>query len=686
MLRNPSPVLHRSCSLAGLAGVLCLVGASHAQTPPTQLEPITVTGVARPLSETPAAASVVTPASTDAQGIQLDELLRAVPGLYLQNRYNFAQGQRIAVRGFGARAPFGVRGIRLLVDGFPETVPDGQSQVDAIALAAVERIEVIRGPAAVLQGNASGGVIAIETRDGHNRSPAADLRLVTGSDQLRRIVARGGGDQGDWFGHGSVSHLDYAGHRDQSRVRKTLASGQLGWPLAGGGTLRLVASLLEVPEAEDPGGLTRAQVATARDQASALAGRLDAGETISQQRLGLHLESAGGLALRAFHSRRDFVQQLPFPGPSRPGFQRDFSGVSLAWTDGWSWGHLDGRIALGIEAQRQDDARTRQSVNGTGEVTATTQDERQLADSRAAFGQFDLLPRSDLTLSLGLRFDRLRLSIDDRLLDDGDDSGRRRFDETSASLGATWRINPRAAVFANLSTAFESPTFTEFARPDGGAGFNPALEPQQAINRELGLRGRLGPGGRWELAAFSIRVRDEIVPFEIDGRSFFVNAGRTRRDGLELAFSHPVGERHALSLSGTYARYRFARFIDSDGQDLAGRRLPGLPRHQAFAQWRWEPGARWHTLLETQWTGAVFAENANRERIGGYALVNARVRWQATASGRLILTAGLDNLLDRDYFANVRINANADRPLADRGFFEPGPGRTAFLGLSVGLP
>lgn len=673
--------------------LLCATTIVTAQ-PAVELSPVTVTGtrLERALGSTPNAVSLVegTALATARLGLQLDESLRRVPGLVLQNRFNFAQGQRISSRGFGARAPFGVRGIRIVLDGFPETVPDGQSQLDAIDLDAAQRIEVLRGPASVLYGNASGGVIAITSRDGRDSATQAGVSQRWGSDGLLKTAAHGGGSQESWFGHTSLSHLEYSGFRPQSAVRKTLFSGQLGYQLTADRVLRLSLAVLDLPRAQDPGGLSREQLTTGRRQATPLAIALDAGEAVSQQRLGLSFtdQAIGGgqIRLAGFASQRDFVQQLPFPGPSRPSFERDFFGASVDYQRPWQQGRFAGRWHLGLEAQRQQDQRLRESVNGSAQVTGVTQRERQNAEFAAVFGQFDLTLAA-WQLSLGLRHDRLQLEIADQLLSDGDASGQRRFDELSYSLGLVRQLPGRQRMFATVGSAFESPTFTEFANPDGSAGFNPALEPQQALNREIGIGGPLPAALDYSISAYSIRVDDEITPFDLGGQSFFQNAARTERDGVELALHWQPNGPWGADLAYTYADYRYARFVDESGADLAGRRLPGQPRHLLFAEWRWQPTPNWLAALDAQWIGDVFAENQNQERVAGYALLNLRGQWAVPvdARTRLQLFAGVSNLLDRRYFANLRINANANRPLEQRGFFEPGPGIGGFIGIRLDL-
>lgn len=677
---------------------LCLVSSlAQAQAPAQEaLEPVVVTGtrLERALPDTPSGVTVIDQSTIrdGRQRLQLDEALARVPGLFLQNRYNFAQGQRLSLRGFGSRAPFGVRGIRIRVDGFPETLPDGQSQVGSIDLDTATRAEVIRGPASVLYGNASGGVISIETANGRDSS-GSTVRAQGGGHDFLKFNASTGDATDTWDYHAGISHLDFEGWREQSAVEKTLFNSKLGWNPSDAQRLEAVVTVLELPTAQDPGGLDLNALAADRRQATDVAKRLDAGQDVAQQRIGLThdfaLDRRSSVVTRAFYTRRDFEQLLPFSFPGVDNnfiaFDRDFYGIDSVFRSSAVLAGLPLRFAIGIDAQRQLDDRQRRGGGPQAESKDLIQNEEQEANVLASFGQVDIDLLSSVTLNLGARVDRLELSIDDRLLDDGDDSGKRRFSEASYSGGVIWRYAGAHRFYAQIATAFESPTFTEFARPDGRAGFNPDIEPQESLNREVGFRNGFGSLVHYDVTLFSIRVDDEITPFETDGRTFFQNAARTDREGIEAALVWSAGGGFTLTGSYTYARLQFDRFIDRDGNDLSGNDLPGVPRQNAFLEAAWQ-GTRAFAAIDTQITDSRFAENANALSVGGYALMNLRGGWRfPLGRSTLEVFGGINNLLDRDHIANLRVNANEGRPLDARGFFEPGPERQIYGGLSLRL-
>lgn len=650
---------------------------------------ITVTAprLSRDLYNTPAAVSTLDRRDLQQgqQGIRLDESLEQVPGLFLQNRDNFAQGQRISSRGFGTRAPFGIRGLFIRVDGVPYTLPDGQSQIDAVDLASAESVEVIRGPSSVLYGNAAGGVLDITTADGRQMAASPVFGAQVGSHGLRQYQARAGGEAGRWFYGGSVSALTADGYRDQSEVEKYQFSGRLGYRLDDQRSLSGLVNLLELPKAQDPGGLTREQAASNPRQAAAASTSLNAGQKVDQQLAALRYEdlgfAGGDLTVSGFYSERDFEQQLPFPGSSLVDYQRRFYGGSVEVGQDTHLGQWPLRTVYGVDVAWQDDDRGRRSVNPQGDITGITADERQQAQSTGVFGQGDLALSEALSVTAGVRYDRVTLKVDDDFLEDGqDDSGQRSFREWSGSLGASYRFLPQHQFYATMGNAFETPTFTEFARPDGGGGFNPDIEPQQALNRELGVRGFYANGLSYDLALFSVRVRDELVPFQQDGRTFYRNAGRTSRDGLELGLDYRASPSWRYTSALTLARYRFDRFEDG-GEERAGNDLPGLPTAL------WHSSARWTGLggrfarLDGHYTGSYYADNANEEKAGHHWRFDARAgdRWLLAGGTTFEVYAGIRNLANETYFENVRINANGGR------YYEPAAGRTWFAGFELGF-
>lgn len=644
---------------------------------------VTAPRLARELYATPAAVSTLD-RDAIAQGQQrarLDEALVRVPGVFVQNRDNFAQGQRISIRGFGARAPFGVRGITVMVDGIPYTLPDGQAQLDAIDLDSAERIEVIRGPSSVLYGNAAGGVIAVTTADGRD-NPGTRLRAEVGSDGYRKTSLQTGGSQGDWSHHVSLSALNVDGYREQSSTEKYLLNAKLRRELGSGRAITAIINLLENPRSEDSGALNAREVANGREQAAPNSIALDARQNVDQQLLGLQYEDLsagpGELYVKGFVAQRDFEQQLPFVGSSRLGYQRDYLGASAEYHHEINVGSLPLSYITGVDVARQNDERFRNDVNAQGVVGEQLAEETQTATSAGVFAQGDLALSEQVTLSLGARFDRVELEVDDRYLDDGDQSGEQTFNEWSGSAGLSYRYRPQHQAYVNTGTAFETPTFSEFANPSGG-GFNPSISPQKAWNREIGLRGYVEPLAMdYDLALFSVRVRDELVPYDEGARTFYQNAGDTDRDGIELALGWQLASQWRLDSALTLARYEFDGFA-TPAERFDGNRIPGLPEQTWVNQLSWQGLDERFATLETQYVGDMVADNANDTEVDSYWLVNFRVGdgWALGSDTRLNAYVGIRNLLDEEHFANVRLNGTFGR------FYEPAPGRSVYGGVEV---
>lgn len=660
--------------MRGLA-LLALLAAGAATAEPVALPPVTVTSprVAETLDRLPAAASRVEAETLSGEpGLALDEALVRVPGVFSQNRYNLNQGLRVSIRGLGSRAAFGVRGLRVLLDDVPLTMPDGQTELDVLDLALLSRVEVLRGPASALYGNGAGGVLALYTRD----RPEADLGRIdlrVGAFGERAARAELGAAGAAGRGLLAVARRELDGHRDNLAADSTLASAR-GATSLGPGELALQAQYLDITAA-DPGALTRAEAAQDPRRANPAALRFAASETIRQARLGVDyrvaLAAQTELSLRAWAGQRDFSNRLPFAASGQTAFERRFAGQSAQLTRQWQQGELRQRLSLGadLEDQRDDRERFDQAEGGVRGDRRLSQRER--AQGVGVFALYDL-GLGPWSASGGVRTDRLRLSVSDRFLADGDDSGRRRFTQDSFGLGLARQLGGGWTLHARYGTGFESPTINELANPaaEGAAGgFNPALDPSRLRNTEVGLR------GRWntlegELVAFRISASDELQRFELaesPGRSFFRNAGASRRDGLELSLKADLGP----ALRGWLVADLLDARFDAGGDR---RSLPGLPRSRGFAELAWDPLADWTFKLQAEALDRRFANDGNTERVPGHGLANVRAVHRPAPGWEL--SAAVNDVFDRAPVDNLRTNAAQGR------FYEPGAGRVWLLGLS----
>lgn len=648
------------------AGALCcavLAAPVMAEDAPLEFSPMVVSGEReQPL----AARSTVDEQSLDAQpGLSLDEALQGIPGVFAQNQYNAAQGLRPSIRGFGARAAFGVRGIRVLVDGVPLTLPTGQTELDAIDLQSVTQVDVLRGPAAAALGNAAGGVIAIQTRDA-GEARRGELLAGIGELGAQQWRAEGQGKiAGNWRGIASARHSELDTQRGHANTRTTQATAKLQTD-----ALTIRASANDTTS-QDPGALNADQRRADRDQAAPRNLQFNGGERIRQQRLSARWASPGEAWTLSGHAgQRGFDARVPFQGGGQIAFDRSFGGFNAVWQHAFS----AVKLSLGADAQLQRDDRSRfDNLDGQRGDLTLLQDES--ADSAGIHANAQIALGNGWTLPLGLRYDRLRLDVDDRFLSDGDDSGRRNFDDWSGAIGLAKQWQSRWSVWLRVASSFESPTTTELANPNGG-GFNPDLDAAEALNTELGVL-RATDRLRLEAVLFSIAIDDELVPFELasqPGRDFFRNAGSSSRDGLELAVRWKMTSNWSLAASAARARYRFDDTV-LDGTDVSGNRTPGLPEKTASLSIDWS-NTTWRAGGSLRGVGDLQADDENTTRVPGYATLRL---YGGLEIGRYSLTAGVNNVLDADYNDNVRINAFGGR------FFEPAPGRNAWLRLSVEL-
>ncbi len=627
-------------------------------------------------------------------GANLSESLQRVPGLVALNRQNYAQDLQISSRGFGARSQFGVRGVRLVQDGIPLTMPDGQGQPSLFDLDGLQRIEVIRGPLTTLYGNASGGIIQGFTGEAPFY-PTLDNRTVIGSDGLQRSRLRYGGQHGDLNIAANISRLETDGYRDHSDTRRDIANLRLGWDIDDVSSLTLLVNSLDQPNTDDPLGLTRDQVREDRRLARSQAYTFDTRKSVRHNQAGLNyqrrLANDDQLTVMVYGGERDMQQFLGFPGGGVTAggavieLDRRFGGGEVGWQRSTELFNLPVSLAAGVAYNYQGEER-KGFVNANGSKGGLQRDEYNTVDSQEAYliSTWQLAPRWELIA--GLRYNRVEFDSDDDYLVDGqDDSGRSRVHRTNPALGLNWSWTPELSLYAALGQGFETPTFQELAYRQDGAGLNPSLKPSLSRNAELGLKWRRDDT-RVDIALFDSRVKDEIVTggaIQIDGsptsRNFYTNAGRSTRRGLELS----IEQQFAYGLSGylayTWLQADYDRFVDSSGANYADNRLPGIPRHSFFAELAWQPeGSGFHTAIEAQGMSKRYATDDNQHSASGYTVFNWRGGYQHTI-GNITLEpfARLDNITEKEYIGSLIVNEGNQR------YYEPAPERTWLVGLGL---
>jgi iron complex outermembrane receptor protein len=683
--------------------LLAMHGVARAQSvaaDPATLDRVQVvaTRVPTALARTPAAVTVLDGDALDTagNGATLSEKLAGVPGVLARTRQNFAQDEQISIRGFGTRASFGIRSVRLYVDGIPATMPDGQGQVSHFPLDDAQRIEVLRGPFAALYGNGAGGVVLLTTADG-GAPTRAGLQASVGSFDTWRAGANLRGAVGGVDYAVGASRFSTSGYRDHGAATRSSVDARLALS-AGEGRLTLLANGFDSPDVRDPQGLTREQVAANPRQASAGALRFDTRKTARQSQLGAIYE-LGGLHVLAYGGRRRVEQVLSTPpeaqrSPLSAGGWVDldspFAGIDVRWTvhRDIAARPLDVVLGLDVEAQRQARRGYENFVgSAVGVRGALRQDQHDRVASVDPYLQATWQFASAWDLAGGVRASRVRFDSDDAYVTaaNPDDSGAVPYRAVSPVLGLTWRAADGLSLYASAGRGFETPTFNELGyRSDGGSGPNFLLRPMRMRNAELGAR-LARDGLRAELAAFESDTRDELaVNTSVGGRTSFRNAGPTRRRGVEGALGLPLGDAWRFDASATWLDAEFrSTFPACVGPGCrapvadvaAGTPLPGVPRMQAYASLRRGGETGLQLQLDARHVGGVGATTAGDVRTDGYTLVGASIGWRVRRDrehGRVYL--GVENLFDCRYVGSVIVND------ANGRYFEPGAGRALTLG------
>lgn len=616
------------------------------------------------------------------QLLGLDESLGRIPGLYASGRYNFSRDLRISMRGFGARGNFGIRGLKVFVDGIPSTAPDGQTALDDLDLNSVERVEVTRGLASALYGQSAGGVINITTESGTPK-PFAEAGMMFGEDDYTRSMFKTGGEAGALNYYVNGSYLDYDGYRDHADFEQGTINSKFRYAFADGSVGQLIFRAADAPNGDDAGGLTLAEATADRRQARDRNVAFDASEKVKEQKLGVSWNKrfdVHELSLRNYYNWREFDANLPLPpflGDGAVQFDRFFYGGGGQYSNSTPlFGHGN-RATLGFEVETITDDRQRfQNLNGSRGALGFDQDE--VADTVGVFLQNEFAITEQIGLQAGLRYDHIVYEVEDKFFANGDQSSRIEFNELNPMFGINYSLRPELNLYANYATSFETPTFTELASPaeSGTLGGFANVAPQRAEGYEVGVKGVVAGRVRYELAFYDMDVEDEVTNVaDRNGRAFFENAD-TERHGVEAGLVAELLEGLDFTATYTYTNFDFDRFPTAVGAE--GKRLPGVPRHFGYLEFDYTHPtglwAKWDLAL----AGSLYADNLNQTQIGAYQVSNLMFGYD-WKRGPLTVSpnVGITNLFDELYNADVRIQDQTLR------YYEPAPDRSAFGGLRL---
>ena len=615
---------------------------------------------------------------TAKQQLSLDEYLSGIPGLFVLNRNNYSQDLRISLRGFGARSAFGIRGIKIVVDGIPETTPDGQGQIDNLTLGIIENLQVLRGPASLLYGNAAGGVININTISQLD-STYIEAGALAGNYGMKKFDLTIGVKHDAGVSIISLSRTSSEGYRKFSGFETNQFNWKSVFDLHNNNNLSVQVNYTDSPFALDAGGLTLNEAIDNRRQARDRNVQFDSQEQVRQLKTGVSYQQRWGdisLQTYGFYSYRDFDNKLPFESGGQVELYRNYYGQGSYLTYDSQNAKVKNKAQIGYSLAFQADQRLRYDIID-GERGAL---DFNLLETYINYGFYaiDRLSVGNWNVMGGLRYDINNLEADVRSGDDN--SGSQNLNSWSGSVGINYELNSSQRLFTNVSTSFETPALSELSsNPDGSSGFNPDLSPQKAVNYEVGFKSQES-AVQYSAAMFYIKTRDDLVPFELaqfPGRTFYRNAGSTQRYGAELSVTAAIAQNLAVNASYTYSDFTYVDYF-LDGQNIEGKLLPGIPKHLASVGLTYQKENGMFLQLNTTYRGALFADDLNAAEIENALISDLSASYPLKLDNTTFtLVGGVNNLFNSSYFDNIRINAFGGR------YYESAPGANVYAGLRV---
>lgn len=674
--------------------VLQAASASNEQTMIVTATPQTVSEL-----DTPAAVSVIEGEDMRlaTPRVNLSETLTSVPGLQVQNRQNYAQDLQISIRGFGSRSAFGVRGIRLYVDGIPATMPDGQGQISNIDINSIQDVEVLRGPFSALYGNASGGVINVTTETGIE---ASSYYGSYGSWRygLKATGAMGDGTQpGDVDYTVSTTRFTTHGYRDHSGARKNLANAKLGVRLDDVSKLSLIFNSVDI-KADDPGGLTESEW-KADPQQAPRAEQYNTRKTIKQTQAGLRYErqlsAQDDISVMAYAGERETTQYQSIPlvaqlKPAQAGgvitLQRHYQGIDSRWTHR---GELGVPVTFTGGLNYENMSENRKGYNNFrlnngppefGHKGDLWRDERNLMWNVDPYLQTQWQLTQKLSLDAGVRYSSVWFDSNDHYIapGNGDDSGDASYHHWLPAGSLKYALTDAWNLYLAAGRGFETPTINELSyRADGQSGFNFDLKPSTNDTVEVGSKTRIG-NGLLTAALFQTDTDDEIVvASSMGGRTTYKNAGKTRRQGAELALDQRFAGDWRVKASWTWLDATYRSNV-CQGQNCDGNRMPGIARNMGFASLGFIPDEGWYAGTDVRYMGDIMANDENTAKAPSYTVVGLNTGYKFNYSQLTVDIFGrVDNLFDKEYIGSVIVNESNGR------YYEPAPGRNYGVGINL---
>ncbi|GKO91779.1 TonB-dependent receptor [Klebsiella quasipneumoniae] len=682
--------------------LLPLIAAAQAADEQTMV----VTAAPTTVSEldTPAAVSVVNgdEMRQAAPRVNLSESLGAVPGLQVQNRQNYAQDLQLSIRGFGSRSTYGVRGLRIYVDGIPATMPDGQGQTSNIDIGSVDTIEVLRGPFSALYGNSSGGVINVTSQTG-TQPPTVEASSYYGSFGTWHYGMKATGAVGDGSHAGDVDYtvstnrFTTHGYRDHSGARKNLANARLGVRINDVSKLTLLLNSVDI-KANDAGGLTTDEWRDNPRQ-SPRGDQYNTRKNTRQTQAGLRYErqlsAQDDLSVMMYAGERETTQFQSIPRapqlkPSHAGgvidLTRHYQGIDTRLTHR---GELLVPVTLtaGLDYENMSERRKGYEnfvmVNGApqyGEQGALRRNERNLMWNVDPYLQTQWQLTDKLSLDAGVRYSSVWFDSNDYYITpgNGDDSGDASYHKWLPAGSLKYALTDAWNVYLSAGRGFETPTINELSyRSDNQSGLNFGLKPSTNDTVEIGSKTRIG-NGLLTAALFQTDTDNEIVvDSSSGGRTSYKNAGKTRRQGMELGLDQQFGESWRLKAAWTWLDATYRTNVCGDAS-CNGNRIPGIARNMGYASFGYQPEQGWYAGSDIRYMSDIMANDENTAKAPSWTVVGLTTGYK-WSYGRMDmdLFGRVDNLFDREYVGSVIVNESNGR------YYEPAPGRNYGIGLNL---
>lgn len=615
---------------------------------------------------------------TSAKQFYLSEYIESVPGVFISNDNNFAQDSRISIRGFGSRANFGIRGIKLIVDGVPETTPDGQSQIDNLNLEIIEKIEIIRGTSSSLYGNSSAGVIKIQSISEFDKN-FTKIGYALGSNNQEKKQALVGIKSNETFYTFLVSETKGDGYRNFGDFKNSNINFRVKKNISKDSWLSFNFNIVDSPYSNDPGGLTIEEVNLDREQARERNLQYKTSEEINHYKasssFNKKLNEKLSFSTYAFISNRNFNGKIPVKNGGAIDLKRKYWGIGGSFLFKSKL-----KTQIGFDIGNQNDRRKRYNndIGITGD---------QVLDQNEKFSNLGIYLVNNynlnrLSISSGLRYDTNKVKLEDLFFFDGDFSGNITLNSFNPSLGLNYKLNKKSRIFINTSSGFETPTLNEFSSSPIGTGFNKNLKSQINMGFELGFSlFDTQKKSNIDLVYFKSITNDEILSYEDEkfpNQKFYNNAGKTERNGIEITGFYTLN-RTIISSSYSLGDYVFKEFVENNF-NYKGNKIPGIPNDIFTLSIEHKTINELFLNLNFKNIGALYANNSNTIKIDEFNTFNFKIGKKFKLSRSIVYPyLIISNVFDNEYFDNIRINAFGGR------YYEPAPKRTIFGGIRFTL-